>query len=195
MLTTLDKVKVRLGIAVGDLQYDALLQAWIAAAAGGFERYCGRGLLRKVDHVQKYEAHRMFVPLDLYPVEGESIAFELRQFGAGSGAAVANVNYGLSPAGSSVELAVPLGAPGQVVAMKYTGGYVQSGGVVGAGQFALPADLENAATEHVASWFMRRDQVGLSSWSAGGYIGGHLVGGPLLASVQAVLDSYRAVAW
>jgi len=193
MLTTLAKVKRRLGLPDSDLQYDTLLTDWIAAVTAGFERYCGRGLVRQVDHEQRYEAHRMFVPLDLYPVEGETVAFELRSRGAISGALVASAPYGMSPAGSVVELDVPLGVQGQQVAMKYTGGYVPSGVVAGPGQVALPADLENAATETVATWFMLKDRSGLSSWSSAGFVGGKIVGGALLASVQAVLDRYRAV--
>jgi hypothetical protein len=194
MLTTLAKVKRRLGLPDSDLQYDTLLTDWIAAVTAGFERYCGRGLVREVDHEQRYEAHRMFVPLDLYPVEGATLAFELRSRGSISGALLASVPYGMSPAGSVVELDVPLGVQGQQVAMKYTGGYVPSGAVVGPGQYGMPADLENAATETVATWFMLKDRSGLSSWSSAGFVGGKIVGGPLLASVEAVLKGYVAVA-
>jgi len=72
----------------------------------------------------------------------------------------------------------------------YTGGYVLPGDTVGAGQTALPADLEQAAVEQVASWFQNRDKLGLlRNWPHGGVyqVYSQL---PLLPSVQSVLTRY-----
>ena len=37
----------------------------------------------------------------------------------------------------------------------YTGGYVPPGATVGTGQTALPDDLEQAAVEQIAAWFIK----------------------------------------
>ena len=60
-----------------------------------------------------------------------------------------------------------------------------------AGQTALPKDLEHAATEQVAAWYLNRDKVGLiRHWpSSGTYL--VLSQAPLLGSVAAALKKYQ----
>ncbi len=61
----------------------------------------------------------------------------------------------------------------------------------GAGQTALPMDIETAAVEQVAAWFQQRDKLGLiRHWPSGGT---YLVFSqlPLLPQVSAVLRPYR----
>src|SRR5205814_9161191 len=51
----------------------------------------------------------------------------------------------------------------------YTGGFVLPATSPGAGQTALPDDLEQAAVEQVAAWFMNRNILGLDTiWPHGG---------------------------
>src|SRR3954470_14074782 len=73
----------------------------------------------------------------------------------------------------------------------YTGGYVLPGTAVGAGQTALPADLEQAAVEQVAAWFQNRDKLGLDTiWPHAGTYEKFLQT-PLLLSVAATLKRYE----
>ena len=75
--------------------------------------------------------------------------------------------------------------------MTYTGGYVLPGTTPGAGQVALPADLESAAVEQVAAWFQQRDRLGLIRyWPSGGtfLVFAQL---PLLAQVTAALRPHQ----
>jgi hypothetical protein len=60
----------------------------------------------------------------------------------------------------------------------------------GAGQTALPSDLEQAAVEQVAYWFQNRDKLGLLRHrpNQGTYI--QLANLDLLPSVSAVLNRY-----
>jgi hypothetical protein len=72
----------------------------------------------------------------------------------------------------------------------YTGGYVLPGDTPAPGQTALPADLEQAAVEQAAAWFLRRDNVGLElNWPKGG-IYQRFSQLPLLPQVEAVLSRY-----
>ena len=50
-----------------------------------------------------------------------------------------------------------------VARLTYTGGYVLPGIEPTNGQAPLPADLENAALEQLASWFQNRDKLGLKT--------------------------------
>jgi hypothetical protein len=65
------------------------------------------------------------------------------------------------------------------------------GDTPGAGQTALPADLEQAAVEQVAYWFQNRDKLGLlRNWPKDGiYL--QFSGLDLLPSVSATLEKYR----
>ena len=73
----------------------------------------------------------------------------------------------------------------------YTGGYVLPGTSPGSGQTALPADVEQAATEQVAAWFYNKEKLGLvRHWpSSGTYV--VLSQQPLLPGVAATLRRYQ----
>ena len=65
-----------------------------------------------------------------------------------------------------ISLTLPLSFVSQAVTpqlarVTYVGGYVLPGTTPGAGQTALPDDLESAAVEQVAFWFQQRDKLGL----------------------------------
>ncbi len=79
----------------------------------------------------------------------------------------------------------------QLGRVTYTGGYVLPGATPGPAQTALPADLESAAVEQVASWFQQREKLGLvRHWPSGGtYL--VFVQAPLLPQVAAMLRPYR----
>ena len=74
--------------------------------------------------------------------------------------------------------------------LTYIGGYVLPGTTPGAGQTALPSDIEQAAIEQAAAWFQNRDKLGLiRNWPSGGtyQVFSQL---DLLPNVAAVLRRY-----
>ena len=90
-----------------------------------------------------------------------------------------------------ISLAERLGGCGELARVTYTGGYVLPGTTPGAGQAALPDDLEQAAVEQVAFWYPTRDKLGLvRHWPKGG-IYEEFAQTELLMSVAAVLRKYE----
>ena len=65
-------------------------------------------------------------------------------------------------------LSKPIGTPNALARVVYTGGYVLPGDPdpepieYGYAPQRLPADLENAAIEQAAAWFLNRDKSGLT---------------------------------
>jgi len=73
----------------------------------------------------------------------------------------------------------------------YNARYVLPGTTPGTGRTPLPDDLEQAAVEQVASWFLHRDKVGLTrNWP---YQGTYEIfaRGDLLDTVRAVPAKYE----
>jgi len=90
-----------------------------------------------------------------------------------------------------ISLAERLGRRGELARVTYTGGYVLPGTTPGAGQAALPDDLEQAAVEQLAFWFQTRDKLGLvRHWPKGG-IYEEFAQTEFLISVMAVLRKYE----
>jgi hypothetical protein len=84
-----------------------------------------------------------------------------------------------------------LGSARQQARVIYTGGYVLPGETVGAGQTALPAELETAAIEMVAFWYQNRDRVGVNRvWPKGGLFE-EFQDIDLVPSVRAALEKYE----
>jgi hypothetical protein len=68
-----------------------------------------------------------------------------------------------------ISLLTPLGIASQQARVTYTGGYVLPGATPGAGQTALPAELEQACVEQAAYWYQNRHRLTRSknkSWTA-----------------------------
>ena len=91
-----------------------------------------------------------------------------------------------------VSLSSPLDTrPSTLARLTYAAGYVLPGTTPGAGQTALPDDLEQAAVEQVSYWFRTRDKTGLlRSWPSGGTYESFLQS-DLLRDVRAVLKRYE----
>jgi hypothetical protein len=190
MITQLSTVKGRLGIDEFEVKYDDLLTRAIKAVGTRFERICRRKFGRAVDFEQEFGIEEVEVALVLYPLEGVA-KFEAREKETDAWVEKTGVDY-LVRAGCVVSLRKRLGdyGMGQVT---YTGGYVLPGTTVGAGQTGLPDDLEQAAVEQVAAWFMNRDKVGLvRSWPKGG-VYEEFQQTELLPGVAEVLKGYERV--
>jgi hypothetical protein len=196
MLTQLATVKARLAIVPTDTSQDELLTRAIEAVSARFDRECNRTLGRTVDATQEFGPGDTEIIARCYPIETVS-KFELKGDEAEGWTEQTGVKYVLR-GGCVISLSARLSfvpqvswAGPQLARVTYTGGYVMPGTAPGAGQTALPADLESAAVEQVAAWFQQRDKLGLfRHWpSAGTYI--VLSQLPLLPQVSAMIRPYR----
>lgn len=194
MLTQLVTVKKRLGIALADVTFDEALTRAIEAISARFDGECNRTLARTVDITQEFCADEIEIPAICYPIEVVT-GFEIRSTVKAGWVAQASVDYNVR-SNCVISLAVPLvphppACVPSVARVTYTGGYVAPGVVVGAGQTALPADLEWAAVEEVTGWYQQRDKVGLlREWPSGGtYLS--LSQLPMLPEVSAILRRYQ----
>jgi hypothetical protein len=196
MLTQLATVKARLAIAPADVSQDDLLTRAIEAVGARFDRECNRTFARTVGATQEFPATDTEVIARCYPIETVT-KFELKTSEAEGWVEQTGVSYlvrqacviSLSAATSFIGPVSSLN-PG-LARVTYTGGYVMPGTAPGAGQTALPADLESAAIEQVAVWFQQRDKLGLiRHWPSGGvYL--VLTQLPLLPQVTASLRPHR----
>jgi len=195
MLTQLATVKARLEIAAGDTSHDDFLNRAIDAVSARFDRECNRTFARTVGVTQEFSATDTEIVARCYPIEAVT-KFELKTSEGPGWVEQTGVDY-LLRQGCVVSLRWPLSYIPQVAFMNpglgrltYTGGYVMPGTSPGAGQVALPADVESAAVEQVGAWFQQRDKLGLIRyWPSGGTF---LVFNPLplLPQVSASLRPY-----
>ena len=189
MLTQLSSVKLRLGIAEADTTQDPLLISFIKACSSFFDRECRRRLARTENLSEEFSADLLEYCVAGYPLESIT-KFELKTSEASGWVEQSGISFRLR-FGCIISLAARLGEPEQIARVTYTGGYVLPGTVPTAGQEPLPSDLEQAATEQVAAWFMHRDKTGLlRNWPTNGtyQVLSQL---PLLPWVRQVLGTYQ----
>ncbi len=187
MLTQLSTVKDRLAITVST--YDTLLTNAIKAVSDRFDQLTNRTLSRTVDATQEFAANDTEIILACYPVETIS-KFELKTNEAEGWVEQTDVDY-LIRNSCVVSLNTRLGTEYQQARITYTGGYVLPGATPGAGQTALPNDLEQAAVEEVAYWYRNKDLLGLiRNWPSGGTYQ-VFRNAELLPTVEATLKTYE----
>jgi hypothetical protein len=189
MLTQLSTVKARLGIDDFEVKYDVLLTNAIRAFSAQFDKECNRTFARIVGVTEEFDGDETEIIVASYPIEMVT-KFELKNNETEGWIEQTGVEY-LLRRNCVISLTNPLGACRQRARVTYTGGYVLPGTSVGAGQTALPDDLEQAAVEQVAWWFMDRDKIGLvRRWPKGG-VYEEFVQSELLPNVKEVLRKYE----
>ena len=189
MITQLITVKARLGIDEFEVKYDGLLTNAIKAVGARFDKVCNRTLARTVAATQEFDGNESEIVAVCYPIEAVS-KFELKENETDGWVEQTGVDY-LLRRGCVISLGVRLGTGRELGRVTYTGGYVLPGTTVGAGQVALPNDLEQAAVEQVAAWFQNRDKLGLvRHWPKGG-VYEEFVQAEMLVSVKEVLKGYE----
>ena len=201
MLTLLSTLKSRLAIPDADTTYDALLTNALNALSARFDHETNRTLARTENFTQEFDPASTEILAFCYPIESVT-TFEFKT----------SESTGWQPPDPQpdhlirntciITLQLPLRyslsaisyAPA-VARVTYTGGYLLPGmpdpvPPVAACQ-GLPADLEHAAMEQVASWFLNRDKLGLKTvWL---YHGNYqqFTNLDLLPDVRAVLKKYE----
>lgn len=165
-------LKGRLGIDQFDDADDVILNQIIGWVGARFERHCGRNFDRVSGDTQEFDGDATELLVNRAPVESVS-AWHLKDNETDGWVAQTGVNYLIRAASNGVKCVVSLngtalGGALQRLRITYTGGYVLPGTTPGAGQTALPADIEAAAVEQCAHWYQRRHQLGLQSVSGEG---------------------------
>ena len=192
MLTQLSTVKSRLALTVTD--YDDLLTAAIKAVSARFDKECHRTLARTTSATHEFEVDETEVLPPCYPIESVT-KFELKFNETDGWSEQTGIQY-LIRRQCVISLSNAINYPpstinSPIARVTYTGGYVLPGDTPGAGQTALPDDLEQAAVEQVAYWFRNREKTGLlRSWPHGGVYESFLQS-DLLLEVRAVLKKYE----
>ncbi|MCX8156699.1 MAG: hypothetical protein N3J91_09680 [Verrucomicrobiae bacterium] len=166
MLTQLATLKARLGIPAFETAHDARLADLIRFVTARFELECHRRFARRENAAYDFRADALEVRVDRYPVESIT-ALALRRAGQAQWETLPEVGAQISVSQALIELAAPLGHAGELARVIYTGGYVLPGNTPGAGQTALPDELEQAAVEQVAYLFENRHRLGLVSVGGG----------------------------
>ena len=188
MLAPLSTLKLRHGIVPTDTTQDALLTHFLEAVSARFDRECRRTLARTVDATHEFRADETTIILPCYPLESIG-KFEFKTTES-TGWQLQTPDH-LIRRHSIINLLEPLGTAAELARITYTGGYVLPGTTPAPGQFTLPKDLEAAAAEQAATWFQRRDLLGLIRYwpNTGTYL--VISQAPLLLSVQALLRKHE----
>jgi len=187
MLTQLSTLKTRLGIA--DTADDTLLTNLIQFAGGRFERESNRSLERVSGATEEFSGEAEEICVPRFPIEAVT-QFAVKTRESDGWEVISGVDY-LVRRACVISLVAPLGTASQQARVTYTGGYVLPGGTPGAGQTALPAELEQACVEQCAYWYQNRHRLGLRSVPAEGRTFYQLSEIDLLPQVQSVLRTYE----
>jgi hypothetical protein len=188
MITQLSTVKARLQMT--EVTYDDMLTNVIAGYSDRFDRICNRKFGRQVNAVEEFPADQMEICPVRWPIESVA-SFDLKTKEADGWQAVTPAPSYLVRNACVVSLNGALGCRHQQGRVTYTGGYVLPGTTVGAGQTALPSDIEQACVEQVAYWFENHNTIGIVSSTA--TAGTRVAQVDLLPGVVEVLKKYTRV--
>jgi hypothetical protein len=198
MLTQLETVKARLNIPDTEVTQDDLLTFAIEATSARFDHETNRTLARTENATFEFDADDSEISVPCYPIESIS-KFETKTSESSGWSEVINVDH-LIRKSCIISIAVPVTSSlssifyplfSPLCRLTYTGGYVLPGTDPSPGQTPLPPDLEQAAVEQVAAWFLRRDMIGLDvSWPKGGIMQ-RFSKLDLLLPVARVLETYK----
>ena len=189
MLAQLTTIKDRLTIAPATTTYDALLTSAIKAISSRFDKITNRTLARTVGTTQEFPADKTEIILSCFPLETVT-KLELKSTETQGWVEQTGIDYLIRNA-CVISLSSRLGTCRDQGRITYTGGYVLPGTTPGAGQAALPDDLEQAAVEQVAYWFRNKDTLGLiRNWPSGGTYQVFMKI-ELLPTVEATLKNYE----
>jgi hypothetical protein len=194
MLTQLSTVKSRLAIPDTDVTQDDLLTFAIEAISARFDQETNRTLARTEDATFEFDANDSELSPPCYPIESIS-KFETKVTESSGWSEVTDVDY-LIRKSCIISLSdnfrlQTLDFRLALARITYTGGYLLPGSADVPSATPLPPDLENAAVEQVAAWFLRRDFIGLDvSWPKGGIMQ-RFSKLDLLLPVAQVLKTYK----
>jgi len=194
-IATLDDVKDRLGLS--DTDHDSVINQIITGVEGVFNSHCSRKLLLNSAAVTEYYTGQgPYLQVNRYPITAiTSIKIGYDYDFDSATALTLNTDYRLINGGAKgiIYRSNNIDWPDtpDCVQLIYTGGYCSAGQTAGDGEFAMPADLREAAIEQACFIFKRRDDIGLSGV---GFQGGSISkfsAMNLLPMVEDILKDYR----
>jgi hypothetical protein len=200
MLAQLATLKACLAIAVDDTQYDDLLTSALAATSAMFEKECNRTFARTVDATFEFDLDDVELVPPIYPIESVS-KFETKEDETEGWVEQTGIKYVIRN-GCIISLKTPLpvlstfsggGNDFGLARITYTGGFLLPGSADVPSATPLPSDLEQAAIEQAASWFMNRDKIGLTRYWPKGGIYLEFLKTYLLPNVRSALDRYQRI--
>ena len=192
-ICTLPDVRDRLGVS--DTDYDTMIGRIISGLDSVFEAYTQRSLLlNAVDVTDYYTGCGPYLQLKRYPVVSVTsvkVAYDYDY--AAAVAMTANSDYRLIDGGRKgiiyrIHSAWPENQ--DIIQVVYRGGYCSAGQTPAAGEYAMPADLREAAILQATFLFKRKDDIGLAGVSAEGGSISKFSPMDLLPMVKKILDNY-----
>lgn len=193
-ICTLADVKDRLGLT--DTDHDSTINRIISGLEEIFNSHTKRSLIVSAADVTEYfTGLGSYLQLNRYPIVSITSVKEAYGYDFDSASALSeNTAYRKVAKGKngilyrvfSTWLSVE-----DTIQVIYRGGYCAAGQTPGEGEFAMPADMREAAIEQTTFLFKRRDDIGLSGV---GFEGGSISkfsAIDLLPMVKKVLDKYR----
>lgn len=189
MLTTIEHLRARCGLDAFDTSQDTLLTALAGLVGARFERDCNRFFDRVAAAADEFSGDEVCLAVMRTPIESVA-SFHLKTNETDGWELQDGVDYLLIGA-NLVELPAPLGTRAQRLKVTYAGGYVLPGATAGAGQTALPQEIEDAVLQQCAYMFQQRDKLGLiTQWDAGSSYR-QWAKAEILPEVAVVITKYR----
>jgi len=193
-ICTLADVKDRLGLT--DTENDRTINRIICGIEEIFNSYTKRKLIVNSSDVTEYfRGCGSLLQLNRYPVVSiTSIKIAYDYDFSSADVLVENRDYRTVAGGDNGILFrmyknwpdIP-----DTVQIIYRGGFCSAGQTPGSAEFAMPADLREAAVEQTSFLFKRKDDIGLSAVSAQGGSINKFSAMDLLPIAKKVLDNYR----
>jgi hypothetical protein len=198
MLTTIQCLKERLGIATEDVRDDAILNGMLAMVSARFENQCNRKFGYAQNTTEEFQGADSELRVSRYPIdESQPITFQFMERAADGWqtATAPSVDY-LVRGGCIISLLTSIASQRGRVRVTFSGGYVLPDGstpALPAGSTAgpLPDDLEQAAIEQIVWLYQNKDRTGLVSIAAEGGRIQQFTGLDLLPTVTATLAKYE----
>ncbi len=193
-ICTLADVKDRLGETETD--HDVTINRIITGLEAIFNEYTRRTLIvNAADVTEYYTTEGRYLQLNRYPVVSiTSIKQAIDYDFDNTDVMTADTDYRLIGAGKNgiiYRMNLSWFATADSIQVVYRGGYTAAGQEPGDGEFAMPADLREAAIEQTSFIHKRKDDIGLAGV---GFEGGSISkfsSMNLLPMVKKILDNYR----
>jgi len=194
-ICTLADIRDRLGLADGDTDNDALLNRILVGIEDMFSSYTGRELILNAAAVTEYFTgcgSRLLI--NRYPIVSVTSIIESYDYSFTETALTANSDYRLVGGGKNgIIYRMNMNWPDteDIIQIIYKGGCCAAGQTPGDGEFAMPADLREAAIEQASFIYKRKDDIGLSAVSFDGGGVQKFSAMKLLPLVEQTLKKYK----
>jgi len=193
LICTLADVKERLGLSD---EHDSVITRIITSIEGIFNSYTKRKLIvTETDVTEYYSPEGNYLQLNRWPVVNITTLKQALDYNFDDADEFdANNGYRLVNGGANGIIYFPIYKPVEIpdsIQVIYRGSFCSAGQTPGEGEYAMPADLREAAIEQATFIFKRRDDIGLSGVSMQGGSISKFSDMELLPMVKQVLDNYR----